>query len=200
MHTPTEVILAPPGAGVPWLERTIGKLWLLSRRTKSCAALSADVQRQRDAILADVQGRDVSLAGTPVLIKRLAGLEDSSRNWSIWMTIDHLRITNEIFGRIMQSLAKGVVPAQKASTAAVKPDPAADRTVLAGFQQACDTLLATASSLPTLETNARYAHPWFGDLDAKGWYALCGMHMGLHRKQMALITQGLAAQPAHASA
>ena len=37
-----------------------------------------------------------------------------------------------------------------------------------------DNLLATIAAIPNLKTTARFAHPWFGPLDASGWHAMAG--------------------------
>jgi len=56
-----------------------------------------------------------------ILIKRLPGLEDSSRYWSVYMTLDHLRIVNLSIADVITKLANGAKPKVAASTAAVKP-------------------------------------------------------------------------------
>ena len=129
--------------------------------------------------------------GERVLIPRLRGLEVSSRFWSVWMTLDHLRITNSVFAMVITSLAHGKVPQRQASTAAVKPDPAVTAAVESAYEESCDKLLAAVAAVPDLKTAARYAHPWFGPLDAFGWHALTATHMGIHRAQIARIIAGL---------
>jgi len=114
----------------------------------------------------------------------LLGLEDSSRYWSVWMTLDHLRIVHGAIVRIMNELAKGVVPPGRVSTAAVKPNPNVSKEVVAAYQQSCVDLCDTATMLPELHTKVRCAHPWFGPLDAFGWLALAAMHLTIHRKQI----------------
>ena len=43
-------------------------------------------------------------AARQVLIKRLRGMEDSSRDWSVFMTLNHLSIVNGGVIRTIQSL------------------------------------------------------------------------------------------------
>ncbi|MBX3389322.1 MAG: hypothetical protein KF691_07680 [Phycisphaeraceae bacterium] len=43
-------------------------------------------------------------AAERVLIPRLRGLEDSSRYWSVWMMLDHLRIVNSQVAMVIASL------------------------------------------------------------------------------------------------
>jgi uncharacterized damage-inducible protein DinB len=126
-----------------------------------------------------------------VLIDRVPGLEDSSRYWSLWMTLDHLRIVNHGIARTIESLSKEISPTGQASTAAVKPSPAVDSSVLDAFEKSCDAVLAAVSAAPNLKSRARYTHPWFGPLDAAGWHAMAAGHMTIHRKQIKRILQGI---------
>jgi hypothetical protein len=118
-------------------------------------------------------------------------MEDSSRNWSVWMTLDHLRIVNSGITRTIGALTKGVVPPGKASTAAVKPNPDITSAVVAEYEAACDALLAQVAAAPDLKTAVRFPHPWFGPLDAFGWHAMAASHMGIHRVQIERIIKGL---------
>lgn len=43
----------------------------------------------------------------------------------------------------------------------------------------------------TLRTEVRFAHPWFGPLDAFGWYLMAGIHLGIHRDQIRRIRAGM---------
>ena len=122
-----------------------------------------------------------------VLIRRLPGMEDSSRYWSVWMTLDHLRIVHGGMDRIIGDLTNGRMPEGIASTATVKPSPEATRGVIAAFRKSCDALLETVAAAGNLKTRLRYSHPWFGPLDAYGWHALAAGHMGIHRAQIERI-------------
>jgi len=163
--------LAPPGAGLPAPERLIARILLaLRRRTTDRAGSDARFREQREAVRRWVAGLDDASAGRRVLIARPLGLEDSSRYWSVWMTLDHLRIVHHEIARIIGGLGKGTIPAGQASTAAVKP---------------------AAAAVPELRTSVRFPHPWFGPLDAAGWHRLAAGHMGIHRVQIDRIIAGL---------
>jgi hypothetical protein len=88
-----------------------------------------------------------------------------------------------------------VVPPGKASTAAVKPKPDISEAVVGEYEQSCDKLLETVGAISNLKTTARFAHPWFGPLDAAGWHAMAGTHLAIHREQIKRILKGLAAPP-----
>ena len=79
------------------------------------------------------------------------------------------------------------------NTANVKPSPDVKASVIAEYEQTCDALLAAVAAAPDLKTTLRFAHPWFGPLNAAGWHALASGHMGIHREQLARIVKALLA-------
>ena len=186
--TPGVVRLAPPGAGLPWPELQIARLLFRFRRLRgSRASFDADMERERRLILGLVGDASEEDNADRVLIPRLRGLEDSSRQWSAWMTLDHLRIVNEGVVRIMGELLAGRAPAGTASTAAVKPSIDVDSSVIESFERSCDSVSTLVAGAATLRTAVHYAHPWFGPLDAFGWHAMVSMHMSIHRRQIEAI-------------
>lgn len=185
------VKLAPPGAGLPKPELFFARLifgWF--RRTRSRAGVTAMFDEERAEILRLVETCGAGQGTRRTLIKRLPGLEDSSRDWSVLMTLEHLRIVNEGIREGIRSLAKGKVPERVASTAAVKPG-VVDATAVAAFTAGCDRFQEAVAAIPDLHTPVRYRHPWFGPLDAAGWHAVAAFHMRLHRKQVAAILAGM---------
>ena len=192
MSAVPEPKLAPPGAGLPLPELWIGRIlfkWKLLRGSREKA--DAEFRKERAHIAALVADCDEAAGGKRVLIARLRGLEDSSRNWSAWMTLEHLRIVNTQIAGVIRALGKGVVPPGQASTAAVKPPEGVTSAVVPEYEKSCDAVLAAATSVPDLKTKARFAHPWFGPLDAAGWHALAGMHLGIHRRQVESVLAGV---------
>jgi uncharacterized damage-inducible protein DinB len=192
MSANLEPKLAPPGAGLPAMEHLVARiLFALRRWTATRESVNARFQHERKAIRALVGGCSADSAGRRVLIDRPRGLEDSSRHWSVWMTLDHLRIVNRAITRIIQDLTQGRIPEGEASTATVKPSPEATATVAAEYETACDALLAAVAAAPDLNTTLRFAHPWFGPLNAADWHTLAAGHMGIHREQLARIIKAL---------
>jgi hypothetical protein len=192
MSTSTDPLLAPPGAGLPTIELWVARLlFALTRLRGNRETFVTKFERERAVIHALVASCPEAQRGEQVLIARLPGLEDSSRDWSVWMTLDHLRITNIAFARVINALTHGKVPPGKASTAAVKPSVSVTATVEADFERSCDDALAAITEATDLKTNVRFAHPWFGPLDAFGWAAMAGTHMGIHRAQIQSILLGL---------
>lgn len=75
----------------------------------------------------------------------------------------------------------------RASEHQVADDEERPADVVAAYEESCDALLATIASIPNLKTAVRFAHPWFGPMDAFGWHALAGGHMSIHRVQIERI-------------
>ncbi len=192
MSTNIDPQLAPPGAGLPTIELWAARLmFALVRLRGNRETFITKFTQERAAIHALVDSCPEAKRGERVLITRLRGLEDSSRNWSVWMTLDHLRITNAAFVRVITELTQARVPQGKASTAAVKPSATAAASVEADYERSCDGVLAVLAETPNLKTEQHFAHPWFGPLDALGWAAIAGTHMGIHRAQIQSILLGL---------
>ena len=192
MNTITEPKLAPPGAGLPKPELFIGRILFAVRRwTSDRDASNARFQAEREVIRRLTRRLDADCAARRVLVRRARGLEDSSRNWSVLMTLDHLRIVHHSMIGIIEALTKGVIPQGTASIAAVKPSPNVTVAVVAAYEESCDALLAAVAAAADLKTEVRYAHPWFGPLDAAGWHTLAAGHLGIHRVQIERILQGL---------
>jgi hypothetical protein len=184
--------LDKPGAGLPFPELLIARaLFLSSRLRGNRQTFDAAFRDERAAIATLVEKCPPELLSKRVLIPRLRGLEDSSRYWSVLMTLDHLRIVNRGITDTIASLSKGIVPNRKASTAAVKPNSAVTNVVIHEYEIGCDHLLDTVSAIPDLNTKSRFTHPWFGPLNAAGWHALAGRHMQIHRRQLEAILHAL---------
>jgi hypothetical protein len=182
--------LAPPGAGLPKIELFFARLiFRFGLRTTSLTAAQATLASEHDAILALVRGCDAATGAKRVLIRRLPGLEDSSRYWSVFMTLDHLRIVNDAISDAVSALLDGRVPPGAASTAAVKPSEDVGAEVVEAFTASCRRLEGIVAAAPTaaLATPIRYAHPWFGPLDAAAWFFMAGFHLRLHRGQVERI-------------
>ena len=183
--------LAPPGAGLPFPENLIARVLLgLKRATGNPRSFTDRFIAERALIRGLVAGKEDAVLSKRVLIARPPGLEDGSRYWSVWMTLDHLRIVHHAFIGVLESLAAGRVPEGEANTAAVKPDEQVTGAVVAEYEASCDALLATIGLIRDFKTQAKFPHPWFGPMDAHGWLALSGGHMGIHRVQIGRILKG----------
>jgi len=184
--------LAPAGAGLPLPELLIGKMIFTIRRlTGNRTSFNQRFVSERASIRRLVESCDADSLGKRVLIKRPPGLEDSSRYWSVLMTLDHLRIVNSQLVQVFERLPHGKLPDREASTAAVKPSAGVTQEVIREYEASCDSLLSSVAAVPDLKTKLRYRHPWFGPMDAHAWHSLAGGHMGIHRIQIERIIEGL---------
>jgi len=182
--------LAPPGAGLPWIEHQIARLLFSIRcRRGDRDSFLRTFREEQEKISSLVDSFPAAERGRRILISRAVGLEDSSRHYSAWMVLDHLRIVNNACVEIITQLTQGVEMSGAASTATVKPDPAADSSVESLYKASCRDVIQTLESSGDLKTQLRFSHPWFGPLDAHGWASMVSMHMGIHRNQLALMLQ-----------
>ena len=192
MNATTGPKLAAPGAGLPAPEFFVARaLFALKCRTGSRDAFIAGFREERAKIRALVDSCPPARRGDRVLIRRLRGMEDSSRHWSVWMTLDHLRIVNGGIAAVIGELGRGRVPEMQVGTADVKPDPAVTAAVEDEYERSCDGFLDQVGKVADLKAGPRHPHPWFGPLDGFRWLAIASIHMGIHRAQLAAIIRGL---------
>lgn len=187
--------LQPPGAGLPWGELLLARYVLLplACRKLDWARSGRLFQKEGQKVLALLDALPAERRTERVLIPRLRGMEDSSRNWSAAMAVEHLNIVGRRFLGVIASLRAGNVPPGTASTADVKPR---GEETAAETRAKFVTLLAdsaAADGLPPMLPGAgpRYLHPWFGPMEAHRWHALNGLHQGIHRQQLEAIRDGL---------
>jgi hypothetical protein len=192
MENATEPKLAPPGAGLPRLELLIGRaMFRFNRLAGNRDRFNRRIAAERAAIRALLAPLTGEQAGRRVLIERVRGLEDSSRYWSVWMVLDHLRIVHTGLTPVIAMLGQNIRPPGQASTARVKPSPEVADTVVADYESATDAAVAAIAAVSNLHTRERFTHPWFGSLDVHGWHALIGAHLAIHRRQIERIIGGL---------
>jgi hypothetical protein len=182
--------LAKPGAGLPFFELFVSRYFLLPRayRRMTWEQADASFQKQGRILVELTQNISAGQLQKPVLIDRIAGIEDSSRFWSPGMVLEHLIIVGSSMMRGIVELSRGVVPSVKPDVAAVKPTGSYGAGAVGVFQsflaQYADTMnreVAERGSRKTLQ------HPWFGEMNAHQWHCLAAMHQGIHRKQMQKI-------------
>ena len=177
--------LAPPGAGLPWFEEFVLRsgVRLYSRLTDRDKVL-AKFLSEGEQVLSLASPLDEVIGRKPVLVRRVRGMEDSSRCWSPYMIVQHLVIVNRGMLGMILLLSSGKTTNREVSTADVKPSPDAGPEVLDEFREMLARWQETLAGIRDLRTEARHAHPWFGPLDAHGWLSLGAVHHGIHRRQM----------------
>lgn len=190
---PSEAQLAPAGAGLPFPENLfvryittpLGSRLIFDERANEL------FQIEGKRVLRSVEGLTEAQLSQRALIPRILGLEDSSRNWSIAMTLEHLVIVGTGIMEVIRSLSAGQVPNVQVDIAKVKPlESTSVSEVLSNFRS---LLSRTLESVPrdAHDGAARLAHPWFGLLTSHQWRVLVAIHQRIHRRQLQLIRQGL---------
>jgi len=182
--------LASPGAGLPWFEslmvRWFGRRMLRSRLDWDSA--QAAIARVSSRLAREATSTDDETLARRVLIKRLRGLEDSSRYWSPGMVLEHLVITGEMFTDYVVALSNGRPVEDRRGIADIKPRGELGRAVIARFVAVHEAIPArlTKEAGP-LRDGPTHLHPWFGKLTAADWLTLTAIHLRLHEKQWRAI-------------
>jgi hypothetical protein len=181
--------LAPPGAGLPWFESLMTRFFgrrMLSRYDWDGA--QAAIARVSARLAREAMAMDDTTLARRVLIKRLRGLEDSSRFWSPEMVLEHLVITGEMFTDFIVTLSDGRPVEDKRGIADIKPRGELGRAVVARFVEVHEAMPARlAEEAGPLRDGPTHLHPWFGKLNAAEWLSLTAVHLRLHEKQWRAI-------------
>lgn len=184
--------LQAPGNGLPQTELIAARILVAwKRRITSHDAACRTFATEQQRISAIIANSDPKLATKRVLIKRLRGMEDSSRYWSLYMTVEHIRIVNRFTLDLLRSLQAGVAPDFVASTASVKPREDVGVEVVSRFEEDCEEFLRSFRTRNALSSTTTFTHPWFGELNARAWHFFAGFHMALHRRQLEKISESL---------
>lgn len=180
-----EPTLAPPGAGLPGPEAFIVKrvVFPLLQLKLSRASSLALFEKSGAQILSKVEAMDEEAFTKPVLIKRLPGLEDSSRNWSAEMTMEHIQVVTAAALYIIKKLEAGKSLRLPVRTQDVKPSGGIGLDRIRAFESYLED---TPRKLAEFEfaSPATHPHPWFGELKSLDWLRLIAFHQNLHRKQI----------------
>jgi len=185
--------LAPPGAGLPWFQLLIMRYYLgpiVAMKT------SRDDSRRRfekisQKIMQMIEPLNHEQLGRKVLIPSQVGLEDSSRYWSIAMTLEHIVIVGRAMCSVIPQLENGVTPSLVADTAKVKPigQMSIDESIRLFKKFVQEEYPFMDKNFKSFEAPTKFMHPWFGPIQAKQWYWLLTIHTGLHLKQIQEIVK-----------
>ena len=180
--------LAPPGAGIPLLQRLALRYLVKPLKLRAMTFdeaerlwLAANARLIKE--LGEIPRFDVT---TRVLVPPQQGLEDSSRFWSVAMTARHLTIVGAGVEQLIVALSEGRTDLPPADTAAVKPE------LERNHSNAIDEYIAFShdlhsrlrSSVADRSATATHPHPWFGAMNLRQWYWLMSTHTQIHRKQI----------------
>jgi len=194
-HNQPNPKLAPPGAGIPWTDRLLGHLFLrpfVAEKTPWQTSTERFL-KNHSKILKELEGLSPDQLNAKILVPPQKGLEDSSRFWSVAMTLEHLLIVGNRIQTGIIELSTGRTINEKVDIAKVKPQGSKDLGhLLSDFKNfAENTPKIIASQIQDQNSKAKYYHPWFGSLSMTGWYWLLAMHGGIHLQQIREIKKGL---------
>jgi hypothetical protein len=198
-----EPTLAKPGAGIPWVERAFVRFWLMPRevRRRSFEDVQKTFVENGKRALSLARELSVEDLNRLVLVERVPGMEDSSRYWSVAMTLDHLMIVGEKMSEAICLCAEGKPIPFEADVAKVKPP--VPQQVSAEVLGRFELFLARVDEKlrnrwKNRDSQTRFPHPWFGAMTPKQWHWVMAGHQRLHRVQVQKIIQGLRGETSHA--
>lgn len=187
--------LQAPGKGLPFWQALLVRYWLFPRFCKAHGWEDASKRFEKEGkrILDLTAGLSPELLTRKVLVSGIPGIEDSSRYWSVSMTIEHLMIVGKGMLSGIIELSHGRKPDYKVDVGAVKPKGGQEanavieefRAFLPAYLNGIQSKLGDRSSRVTLH------HPWFGEMTAHQWHCLAALHQMTHRKQIDAIRRGL---------
>ncbi|MGJ8656647.1 MAG: hypothetical protein ACSHX6_09345 [Akkermansiaceae bacterium] len=190
-----QVNLSEPGAGLPFLEKVKLKVFFrVLTRVKGRDEFVRLFRSEEAKIRGLVEGLSADQGSKAVLVKRVMGMEDSSRNWSMYMTLEHLNVVNDgLRGIIVDLVSKDSESSElgEVRTQDVKPSRGADERSVDEFVRMNDEVMGEIEKLGELGGERKHEHPWFGMMDGAQWFALMGVHMRVHRKQLERIIEQL---------
>lgn len=127
----------------------------------------------------------------PVRIRRFPGIEDSSRHWSVYMTLDHLVMVNTAITALIHAICSDRHHGIEIRLEDVEPHHNAGPDRVAALESLVERYAHQIDCLGVLRSRSRHAHPWFGPLTARQWHALAAVHNRMHRMQIERIVRRL---------
>ncbi len=184
--------LAAPGSGLPPLELFIGQVGfrlycLISTHQNATAWLKSENQK----IISLASAISEEIGKQKVLIKRITGIEDSSRFWSVFMVIDHLLIVDRIITEMIENLNMERKYLPEIKIAAIKPQVERGKEVIDEFQSLMKDYQLGLKKIVNWYSKQCHIHPWFGPLDVHSWHCFMAFHHFIHRRQLQRIIQTL---------
>ncbi len=186
--------LEPPGAGIPFFDRMLGRYLLkpFVLRRISWADAERRFRKAHEKFKRELLSVPAESLTVRVLVPPQKGLEDSSRFWSAAMCARHLSIVGSEIEEMIGKLTRGDPISKAADTAAVKPELSHnDPSSVAEYIAFGDTLFERLrGAVGDLDSDRTFDHPWFGAMTAKEWGALYAFHTYVHLEQLKAIRDG----------
>lgn len=186
--------LESPGKGLPWREAMMGKyvIFPVLKTALSWDRALEHFESEGHKVLTLVNSVPPDALFRPVLIPRVTGIEDSSRFWSMAMTLQHLLIVGEIIADFIIKLSHGEAVTNTLDIATVKPAKDQSPRIVADYEAFLGnfrTLLE--KQVGDKHSSACCVHPWFGCLNPHQWLVMSTFHQFIHRRQIHQIIKHL---------
>src|ERR1700722_11841382 len=119
----TQPPLAPPGAGNPITHRWYVRFVVIPKvvRKRDWEARQRAFRREGEKVVELLRRESAERLAQPALIAPMVGLEDSSRNWTVLMTAEHMVTVGDQTSELIVGLAQGRTAFPPADPAKVKP-------------------------------------------------------------------------------
>lgn len=180
-----QATLAPPEAGLPRLRSVLLRRFLfpLYCRCTSWDRALAVFRAEGHECLRLAPRLTPDALRTPILIRPLWGLEDSARDWSAEMVLEHLIEVGARIATTVVELSHGEQPTEDITS--VSPSGGRGSAVLQDFRAFLDDYADTLRE-DVGDRNSKRTHPhsWFGELTARQWVCLGAHHQSVHRRQL----------------
>jgi len=180
--------LGAPGDGLPWYELFFAKaffgLYCFKTTTRQALQKFEEEASLTRLLLNEFSADDRT---RKILVPRVFGIEDSSRNWSVAMLLAHVAIVNKGIHKIVESLLREQGGLPIIEIAKLKPPEGSAAEALERFEQSVANYVAFIKQAETVKSRATHIHPWFGPMNAHGWHCLAGVHLCIHRRQLGFM-------------
>ncbi len=180
------------GGGLPQIERLFIKLFLVP-----CVRLLFTwniglfmIKREVNIIKKLIEGIDEEKLQKRVVIKRAFAIEDHSRDYSINMTLEHLRIAGTAVMAVIDTLSKEQEFPKDITIEAVKPKDN-EKDEPKKFFDFMTTYEEYIKNHKKNYSKMRKKHPWFVEFNNFDWSCFMFMHTFIHRRQIEAIIKEL---------
>lgn len=186
---------AKPGGGLPKLEHLSLKYILvpLGKRVFSWESALNMFNSEVKRIEKMVKDVEEERRQERVLIDRVFGIEDHSRDYSINMVVEHLNSVGYGIMGVIHTLSKEERVEKEIKIENVKPQGSVEDELnrFLAFSRVYHSFI---EKLPKKKSKMTKPHPWFVELNNVEWSIFMAIHTMVHRRQIEAIIDRLTKQ------
>ena len=184
--------LGPAAGRIPAHERLVADLGVrLYASLVPPARILEHFRPEAEQALALTRRLPEDVCARPVRIRRFPGIEADSREWSVYMTLDHLVMVNTAITALIHAICSGRGHGVEIRLEDVRPHVSAGPDRVPALETLVERYAHQIECLGVLHSRTRHPHPWFGPLTARQWHALATLHNRTHRVQIEKIAHRL---------